>query len=80
MGFDSVVDSTPIPAFARMSFTELVPQELWDADKLDELINWLNVNVPIVMQRKYLLLEWCKLTGVKFTRALAKRIGVEVYP
>jgi len=80
VGFNSVVDPTPFSAYALMSLSELVPQNLWDADKLDELINWLNISVPIAIQRKYLLIEWCKHTGVKFTRALSIRIGVEIYP
>jgi len=80
MGFDSILNPAPFPAIASMSLTELVPQELWGADKLEGLIAWLNISVPINLQRKYLLLEWCKLTGVKFTRALSIRIGVEIYP
>lgn len=59
-----------------MSLAELIPSRLWDAQYLDEVMNYLNKSVPFVMKRKYLMLDWCKYTGVKFTRKMAERLGV----
>lgn len=56
-----------------------MPEWLWYASQLDGMIDWLNEKVPFFMQRKYLLIEWCNLVGVEFTREMAERIGVKEY-
>jgi len=76
VGNNSVVKSTPLSAVTPLSLAELVPSELWDAQYLDRVMTYLNKSIPFVMKRKYLMLEWCKYTGVEFTREMAEALGV----
>jgi hypothetical protein len=59
-----------------VSLTEIVPEKYWGSDSLFDLIRWLNGNVSVIIERKYLLLEWCSLNGVKFNVDMARRIGL----
>lgn len=80
VGVDSVADTKPVSSPAMNGITELVPGHLLRGGKLNELILWLNKVVLDEKPRKYLLLEWCKATGVPFTKEMADMIKVEQYP
>jgi len=49
------------------------PEDLLDADRLDDVIIFL-AGLPIAPEdRKQLLLEWCQLMGVAITRDYVER-------
>jgi len=60
--------------------TEIVPGHLLRGDKLNEFVKWLNRVVPDEKHRKYIALEWCQVTGLKFGRELAMTLKIEQYP
>jgi hypothetical protein len=76
LGFGSVSYATSLSAVSAMSLTESVPERFWGVDKLVDLTFWLNANVSFPQNRKYLLLEWCKLNGLGFTKEMAAGIGL----
>lgn len=76
MGINTVSYPAPISSFSSMSLTEMVPEKYWGGDKLVDLTFWLNANVSFPQSRKYLLLEWCKLNRIGFTKEMAAGIGL----
>lgn len=57
-----------------VGFGDVIPDELLRPYKLEEFINWL-VQLPIDIQtKKYMLMYWCKVTGVKLTKELVDRV------
>ena len=80
VGFNTVADTTPVSTFARIMFQSYLPPELLDPGKQSEVENWLNENIPGAMDRKMILLDWCKFYGIPFTSAKAVAIGAEQLP
>lgn len=61
-------------------FQSYLPELLWDKDSQDLVERWLNRNIPSAMDRKIILLDWCKFYGIPFTSAKAVAIGAEQLP
>jgi hypothetical protein len=76
LGCNSVSYTTSLSAVSAMSLTDTVPEKYWGSDKLADITFWLNSNVSFPQNRKYLLLEWCKLNRVGFTKEMAAGIGL----
>ena len=76
LGCNSVAWAASFSAASKMSLTELVPEKYWGGDSLVDLVFWLNNNIKVAIEKKYLLLEWCRLNGVDFTKDMASGIGL----
>lgn len=80
VGADSMANTKPISTTAMNGITELVPGHLLSGGMLGEFITWANKYILEDKHRKYLALEYCKVTGLVFSRELAKRLMIELYP
>ena len=80
MGFDTVADTASIPRITLLMFQSYLPELLWDKDSQELVERWLNHNIPGAMDRKMILLDWCKFYGIPFTSAKAVAIGAEQLP
>lgn len=60
-----------------MSRIELVPTWLLFPQMLDDFVKWLNAVIPRGIDRKIIMCEWCKYTGVKLTKELVDRVYEE---
>lgn len=79
-GFNPVAYTKPFSSFAMNGITEIVPEHLLRGNKWAEFAKWLMKGVPDEKHRKYIALEWCKVTGLEFTRSLALELKIEQYP
>ena len=59
-----------------MSIVEEVPEKYRDKESQVEFLAWLKVQPWPHHTKKYILLEWCHLTGVTMTRHLAEAVGI----
>jgi len=75
-----VVISAPFPAFTKVMFQSIIPEQFWWPFLYDEVVAWLNDHVPDPMTRKLALLDYCKYHGVTFTVQMAVDIGAEHLP
>ena len=58
-----------------MSFLSQIPKEYLTPDKKEEVINFL-ISLPIFyMPKKYTLIEWGKVVGVKLTKEDYQKLG-----
>lgn len=80
VGFNSMVDSAPFSGVAVMSILSVVPEELWGEDKQVELVEFLLKYVPGERSRKYIMLEWCRLNGIGYTRDMSKSLQLDLFP
>lgn len=57
---------------------EVFPPELMYADKVDEAVAWINAqDVPRLIDRKYLIIDWCQCVGIPLTAELVDRVYLE---
>lgn len=80
LGLIPVVRTASLSTLAAVMFQSFLPPELWDPGKQSEVEIWLNENMPGPMDRKMILLDWCKFYGIPFTSAKAVAIGAEQLP
>jgi hypothetical protein len=78
VGVDTVAYTTSIPGDTTLSLADVVPDELWMADKQGEFAKWLMEYVPFQKSRKYLMLEWCKLNKIEYTQELSKDLQIDI--
>ena len=53
-------------------FAGLIPEELIHPEKREEFLMWLRELPVDVWTKKYILIEWCQLTGVALTEDLVR--------
>lgn len=80
LGTLSVVRAASLSTFTWIMFQSFLPPELWDPGKQLQVEFWLNQNIPGAMDRKMILLDWCKFYDIPFTSAKAVAIGAEQLP
>lgn len=57
-----------------MKFAEYIPPDLLDPKKLEEALRYI-ASLPVdIMTKKYILIEWCELTGVKLEKWMVEYI------
>jgi len=57
-----------------VKFAEYIPPDLLDPKKLEEALRYI-ASLPVdIMTKKYILIEWCELTGVKLEKWMVEYI------
>ena len=76
---DCVVYRAPVTAAAdhAMSRIEIVPEWLKLVSSLNEFISWLNMYVEGGLDRKMMLIDWCKENNYKLTKELVTKVYKE---
>mgnify|MGYP000291758311 CR=1 FL=1 len=55
-------------------FAGLIPTDLLDKEKKEEFLLWL-VRLPVdIWTKKYILMDWCRIVGVKLDEDMVKYI------
>jgi len=55
-------------------FAGLIPADLLDKKKKEEFLLWL-VRLPVdIWTKKYILMDWCRIVGVKLDEDMVKYI------
>ncbi len=55
-------------------FVDLIPAELIDPNKKEEFLTWLRALDVDIWTKKYILIDWCQLTGVALTEDLVREV------
>lgn len=53
---------------------------LWDAGRQSDVEAWLKENIKDAIDRKIILIDWCKYFAIAFTKEKAVAIGAEQLP
>jgi hypothetical protein len=74
-----VVHWSPVSASAdnAVSRIEIVPEWLKLASSLNEFISWLNIYIKSGLDRKMMLIDWCKENNYQLTKELVARVYKE---
>jgi hypothetical protein len=51
-----------------MPYDEIIPKEMWDPSKVNEVITLLKDVVPLPKRRKQIFAEWCGKVGIKMSK------------
>ena len=55
-------------------YAAIIPRELLDAKRKDEFIAWLVKLEVDIWTKKYILIDWCNITGVTLTKDMVEVI------